>query len=97
MTDKNQTAADIQAAEKAQDERRFKRGRAFRTIELRDQGWAKLKDYNGSEVVMFWHSPEELEDGEVRKQVSPEKFLLLAHGKILAFDTEEFRKVLRWA
>ena len=90
---------DIVAAEKAADERKHKRGRAFRTMKLRDRGWAKVRDYNqNTEVIMHWHVPEDedLEEGSVRKQVPPDRFLLIIGGKTYAFDTEEFRRAFRW-
>lgn len=88
---------DIAEAEKAKSERAYNRGRAFRIMELRDKGWAKLKNYNGGEVVMLWHVPGDLEEGEVRTIIPPDRFLLRIDNITLAFDTEEFKKWLRWA
>jgi len=73
-------------------DRRTKRTKGFALMSVRDQGYARLRDYNqGESVTMDWNIPGE------------NKFLLhlesnSKHDEInLVFDAEEFRKWLRWA
>lgn len=81
---------EILTAEKAADDRKASRAKGFELMKTRDSGHGFLKDYGGEarEVWMLWGY-----DGKFKLDVR------LYGGKSveLIFDTEEFRKSLRWA
>ncbi len=88
---------DILRAEKAKDDRKRSRRRGYAKMEERDAGTARIRNYNGSEVRMLWHIPEDRrEEGLCYSGVSDGMFILEFAGKKLVFDAEEFRKWLRW-
>jgi len=101
------TADQIQAAEKAKDDRQRLRLAGLNKRYERDQAMQVLS--NG--VTMLWHVPKELnENRQVTEidgseveiitypaQVPPDSFALVIAGKKHIFNTEEFRTWLRWA
>lgn len=87
------TAAEIEAAEKAADERRRSRSSGFSLMHDRDKGWHWLS--NGA--LLQWHTDRQPLEGEGITKVEPGKFLLTINGKTVEFDVDEFQKWLRWA
>lgn len=81
----------------AADERRRTRKMGFDKMHERDQAWRRLS--NGT--TMLWHVPKDRHPigllGPVMPNVPEDKFALVINGKEILFDTEEFRKWLRWA
>lgn len=84
------TAAEIQAAEKAVEERKQSRKSGFDKMKERDLGHARLHDYNRSEEVwMHWGFDDTLFRLEIKGGKN--------HPALeLVFDAEEFRRSLRW-
>jgi len=95
----NLSAEEILKAEKAVDDRRNSRKRGYSKMHERDAGFAHLS--NG--VDMLWPVPEiwsEEVGGISTLNVSkvPEGYFVLKLGeKTWLFNTEEFRRHLRWA
>jgi hypothetical protein len=90
------TFEEIQAAEKASDERRQSRAQGFTKMYERDAVMSRLS--NG--VLMLWHVDPSLvktSAGGVHPYIPDDKFMLVIDGKEHYFDTEDFRKSLRWA
>lgn len=87
MNTSKTTADEIEAAEKAKDERTQSRRRGFDKMKERDQNYAFIRDYNTSSPIL------------VRWGEYPGKFIIGAKNrqKDLVFDAEELRKWLRWA
>lgn len=81
---------EIEAAEKAADDRVRTRATGFQLMKERDSGFGHLLDHNHAvrDVWMLWG-----EGGKFMLEISPYS------GKKLniILDTEEFRKLLRWA
>lgn len=90
------TSEEIQAAEKASDDRKRSRGQGFAKMYERDAVMTRLS--NGT--LMLWHvDPKQVKTsaGGVWPNIPEDKFMLVIDGKEHYFDTEEFRKSLRWA
>lgn len=102
------TADEMFAAEKAADERKQHRLAGFAKGKERDQYQKVLS--NG--VMMIWHVDKELNErtdeitmDDGRKvsittyppNIPEDKFALVIDGKEHYFDTDEFKKWLRWA
>lgn len=77
------TSDEILEAEKAKDERVKSRNRGYSKMKERDQGWQRLHCTN-ARAVLLWG-------------VQEDRFALDIEGKKYIFDTEDFRKALRWA
>lgn len=93
------TYSEIEAAERAKDDRIRGRKNGYSMMELRDMGRRQLS--NG--WVIQWPVEERFAWGpetngvKVRTNKVPEgKFELSKDGKAYLFDAEEFRKWLRW-
>lgn len=108
MRHANLTADDIQAAEKAADDRRRSRDQGFAKMHERDQAVQLLS--NGA--TMIWHvdkeankrtawlEREEGKDVEITTyppHIPSDSFGLKLDGKLYIFNLEEFRRWLRWA
>lgn len=102
------SASEMEERELTEYNRLHKRGRALNLARVRDRGWVRLKN----NVVMLWPVDKELgktvstitlEDGEkltvttYPPYVPDGHFTLEIDGKRHMFDTDEFRKFLRWA
>lgn len=89
--------SEIEAAEKAKDQRTQTHRKGFAKMKERDSGWSRFN--NGT--IMRWPTVEdkhELEEGETRMSPVPEGcFVLIINGQSALFDAEEFRRALRWA
>jgi hypothetical protein len=84
------------AAEKAADDRKQSRKAGFNKMLERDSVMHRLSDG----TVMLWSvDPKmvKLPAGGTWPNIPEDKFLLVVDGKEHYFDTEEFRKWLRWA
>lgn len=86
----NLTADEIFEAEKAADERTSRRSVGFGLMKVRDRNFGKLIDYNrqAQSVHMLWG-----ERGKFALDVRPYGS---RENMRLVFDTEDFRKLLRW-
>jgi hypothetical protein len=88
-----QEKLEIEAAERTD-----RRKGAFKYMNIRDRGWGQINDlHNKRSAVMHWHVSVPLEEGVPRRQVPDGVFTLDVAGQVIAFDVEEFRKLLRWA
>lgn len=90
------TQEEILAAEKAAEERKQSRKQGFTKMYERDSVMRRLS--NG--VTMLWHVDPELVKtpaGGVWPNIPEDKFMLLIDGKEHYFNTQEFKKWLRWA
>lgn len=107
MRTSNITAEEIQAAEKASEDRRRSRSQGFDKMHERDRAYQQLS--NGT--TMLWHVNKELIKQEGTTEVGgkvvdvkiypptiPEdSFALVIEGKTHLFNLDEFRRWLRWA
>lgn len=84
---------EVLAAEKAADDRKRNRANGFSLMNDRDRGFRTFD--NG--ITMLWPTERELIPGEARTYVPSESFVLVVDGRNYLFDTEDFRKTLRWA
>lgn len=75
--------------------KRATRNTGLAMMSVRDQGQASLKNYNGGDVKVAWHTPH-FNNG-VRRDIPDGMFVIDHKGETLAFDAEELQKVLRWA
>jgi hypothetical protein len=90
------TSEEIQAAEKASEERKQSRKQGFTKMYERDSVMRRLS--NGT--LMLWHVDPELvktPPGGVWPNIPEDKFMLVIDGKEHYFDTQEFKRWLRWA
>lgn len=87
------SAEEMEASLLAEDKRKKDRANAFGLMSVRDRGWVELQ--NGA--VMEWPVVAEPEDYVPRSVIPEGSFLLHIKGETYAFDTDEFRKFLRWA
>jgi len=83
------TADEIQAAEKAADERRRSRDNGFSLMSIRDRGWVRLE----TGQILEWHTDRPLYEGEARQHV-PEGHIMI---DAQLFNVDEFQKFLRWS
>jgi hypothetical protein len=98
MQKSKQTPEEIEAIERAADNRRISRNNGFSLMSVRDRGWVTISEMRTGEVNLFWHIDRPLVDGEVRVNVPPGMIRIDMGGdKWLLFDAEELRKFLRWA
>lgn len=85
------SAEEILTAEKAVEDRRRSRTKGFSKMKERDQNWRRLS--NG--VVMLWGEQEHF------ALVIPERHVpgqaKAVPKQVITFNTEDFRKGLRWA
>lgn len=89
------TAEEIQAAEKAADDRRISRGHGFSMMEVRDRGWARL---NNGAVIIWPVDKEKRLPGVPYLSVPRGHFVLdLGGAGRHLFETDDFQKFLRWA
>lgn len=92
-----QTKEEILAAEQAVENRKDSRRVGFDKMKERDNGYAILRDYNGRKVIMEWHIPKERREPNLAYSGVDEGYFTLKAGSLIyAFDSEEFRKALRW-
>lgn len=95
--------SEQEVAELDETKQKESRKGGFKLMSVRDMGYHKLS--NG--ITIFWHHPKresqpgKLPDGtEIITIASPKvpvgKFGLKIDSKVVVFDTEEFRKFLRW-
>lgn len=102
------TFEEIQAAELAADNRRQSRASGFAKMHERDQSVQLLS--NGATMIWYvdkeankregWYTNEKGKEVKVTTyppQIPEDSFGLKIDGKIYVFNTEEFRKNLRWA
>lgn len=90
---KKLTAAEILKAEEAAEQRRQNRANGFSLMKDRDMGSHRLS--NG--VLMNWHVPKPKEGDYIWRHIPEDGFELEIDGKRILFNTEEFRRWLRWA
>ena len=84
-------------AEKAKDDRRISRNNGYSMMDQRDAPFARLHNFNGSDVIMEWHVPkEQREEGLGYSGISSGMFSLKIGKELVMFDAEEFRRSLRW-
>lgn len=86
------TGEEILKAEQAADARRKHRAGGFRLMKDRDAGSHRLS--NG--VLMNWHTPKPEGENWIWRYIPEDSFELEVDGKRILFDTEEFKKWLRW-
>jgi hypothetical protein len=86
------TPDEIEAAEKAADERKSRRGMGFSLMNVRDRGWVRLNTGH----IMCWHVKRPLEDGENRQNVPNGHFVIKTDKEDIMFEADEFQKYLRW-
>lgn len=87
---------EVQEAEQAAEDRKQSRKQGFAKMYERDSVMRRLS--NG--ITMLWHVDPELvktPPGGVWPNIPEDKFMLIVDGKEHYFNTEEFRKWLRWA
>lgn len=86
------TPDEMQAAEIADDKRKYHRGMGFSLMDVRDRGWAELD--NGARIEWPVDSPlEEL----TPRRVIPNGHFVISMGKESAlFRGDDFQKFLRW-
>lgn len=90
-------AEEILKAEKAKDDRQRSRKNGYSMMSQRDAAYARLRNFNGGDVIMQWHVPkEQREDGLGYSGVPDGMFSLKIGKELVVFDAEEFRKYLRW-
>ena len=90
------TADEMFAAEKAADDRRQSRKAGFDKMLERDSVMHRLS--NGA--MMLWSvDPKQvkLQAGGTWPNIPEDKFMLVIDGKEHLFDTDEFKKWIRWA
>lgn len=91
------TTDEIFTAEKAADDRRISRNNGYSLMKDRDMGAVTLS--NG--ISMLWHvpKPDFPEEGihVYPKNIPEDSFILKVGSEEIMFDTEEFRRWLRWA
>jgi len=90
------TADEMFAAEKAAEDRRKSRQAGFEKMLERDSVMHRLS--NG--VIMLWSvDPKMVKTpaGGTWPNIPEDKFVLVIDGKEHYFDTDEFKKWLRWA
>lgn len=87
---------EVEKAEQAVADRVESRKRGFAKMHERDAGGARIRNYIGGEIIMYWPTVREPEDGEAMRVVPDNMFLLVVDGKEVLIDAEEFRKHLRW-
>lgn len=88
-----QTGEEILRAEQAADARKRGRANGYSLMKERDFGVAELS----SGAVMSWHVPKPTEGDYVWRYIPEDSFELRIKGKKYLFNTEEFRRALRWA
>lgn len=94
MTRRTQlTGGEILEAEKAAEARKQQRGSGFRLMKDRDAGSHRLS--NG--VMMNWHTPKPEGDNWIWRYVPEDSFELEINGKRVLFNTDEFKRWIRWA
>lgn len=96
MRKSKQSAAEIEQYEREEAGRVASRKKGFSMMEIRDRGNTTLRNLQGGSVTMHWHVDRELEEGEARRSVPDNIFVLEQNGVTIALDAEEFRKYLRW-
>ena len=89
---KSMKAQEIEEIEKAEADRKTSRRNGLSLASIRDRGWIRLN--NGA--LLEWNVDRELEEGEARRIVPKGHFVLTDNNKSMLFNTEEFRKWLRW-
>lgn len=93
MRKSRQTVAEIEAADKAADDRKSSRSRGFSLMDIRDRGWARLE----TGQAILWHVDTDLADNEVRDYVPKGKLKLVTDKQILMLDADELGRYQRWA
>lgn len=86
------TADEIEATERAADERKYRRGMGFDLMSVRDRGWADI----GNGMIMEWPVDRTPADYEARSVVPPNHFILRTNKETLMLNADDFRKYLRW-
>jgi hypothetical protein len=87
---KSQTSAlDLEEQELAEHRQKESRRGGLSLVELRDRGWARVREVKGREATFIWGVKDDLAAENLFKiKVGKEEYI---------FDAEEFRKYLRWA
>jgi hypothetical protein len=93
MRKSKHSADEIEAAERAADDRKHSRGNGFDMMSVRDRGWGRLP--NGT-VMEWWVEPGKRRDGIAYSNVPQGMFLLHTEKQDIMFDADDFRKLLRW-
>ena len=89
MRKSQRKAAQIEAEELGQNNRRISRAKGFAKMNERDRGWGRLNELGGNDVIMVWGVRDDLATANL--------FKLIVDKKELILDAEEIRKYLRWA
>lgn len=88
------TMDEILTAEKAADNRKRSRKQGFDKMHERDQHWKRLSN----DTIMLWYvHPDQRNPGLAYEFIPEDGFALIIGGKKYVYDTEEFRRWLRWA
>ena len=90
MRKSQRKAAQIEAEELEQNNRRISRAKGFAKMNERDRGWARLKELRGNNVIMVWGVRDDLAADNLFR-------LIINREEELVLDAEEMRKYLRWA
>lgn len=86
-----------EVAELDETKQRETRNSGLSLMDIRDRGYAYIRDYSGGSVTMHWNVHRPLKNGEARRVIPDGKVLFTKGDTEIVFDVEELNKSLRWA